>query len=158
MKKIKNDSLLKKRLILEKFKSELKDISPQENSKLEELRKKNIKLTKAEKNAKQKAEYEASIALTDDKKLEMDNIFEALIQATTPEDKVKQTFAILDSSKISISNIVKYQKYVRQICPEFVTITKLFGKLKRSLKEGISLKEEENCLIEEYISYIATNQ
>lgn len=84
--RISKDSKAKKKLILEKMKECLQDISAKENAKIQNNK---IKLSNAKKRAKQKAEYEASRVLTNERQKELDDILLLLMKASTPEDKVK---------------------------------------------------------------------
>ena len=149
--RISKDTLAKKKLILEKMKDCLQDISARKNAKIQDDR---IRLSNAEKRAKQRAEYEASRVLSNDKKTQIDTTLAALIQAKTPEEKVKESIKLLDnSSGDGLVNFNIYKPYVMEMCPEFYDIMKLYPKVRK-----YTLDEQETLLIAEYKKYLKEKQ
>jgi hypothetical protein len=144
--RISKDSKAKKKLILEKMKECLQDISAKENAKIQNNK---IKLSNAEKRAKQKAEYEASRVLTNERQKELDDILLLLMKASTPEDKVKEAINILDVPNRTIEIINRYKSYVIKVCPEFYEIMNLYSKARK-----LPMNEQESVLIEEYKKYL----
>lgn len=132
---MKKETFLKKKEILKKWNSlpkntDIKTLIP--------------KLTKQQKKAIQKAEYDVFL---EKHKQEVDRLFAPLIEASS-SNKVKIIYNWMDGD-VDFELINKFKKHVMQICPEFYEIVKLLKKVSDK-----PLEEQESLVIEEYAKII----
>jgi hypothetical protein len=138
------ETFLKKKLILERMSSGLKDLTAKENLKIQRNK---INLSNKEKREKQKAIYAESLILTEEKRIQLDSYFEPMNQEKDPIEKVKFVANFLDSSFLKNSELSGiFQLYVFEICPDFRTIMKLFSKHRKE-----TFEEQERKVLEEFL-------
>ena len=153
--RVSQDSKLKKKFILEKMNDALQDLTPAENFKKV---KEHLSLIALEKQERQKADYKASKELTEEKKEQLDAIFDDLINETDPTKKVKLVANILDSSNSIMVLIAKFKEYSMKICPDFFEIMDIYRRNKNRNRNQAptinTLEDQNNIVIKEYLRSI----